>query len=180
MTGMSVVLFLSVTIAWSAQDLEVQIEWNGGRGELVPIGALAEPTAGTGEVVFYEDFESGGEDWEIEHNVWQVGKSKVVPPSPGSGGNCAGTVLNEDYPWDTDSRLISPPVTLPTVAGDERIELRYWQWYAYSYSNDVGYVQVARGDSDQWDTLTNPTGTRSPEVIKCTSDWSLVADSPFV
>jgi hypothetical protein len=171
------VLLLGAGMAWAGQDVEMQIEWNGSLGTLTVQGVLADPAGGNVGVLFYEDFESGGKNWDIENDVWEIGRSRIVPPSPVSDGNCAGTILNGNYPWDTDSRLISPPVTLPTVAEDERIELRYWQWYSYygNNNNDAGYVQVSLSDSDQWDTVMNPTGTRTPQTIQCESGWSLVA-----
>ncbi|MFB1490660.1 MULTISPECIES: choice-of-anchor J domain-containing protein [unclassified Thiocapsa] len=60
-------------------------------------------------------------------------------------------MLGGNYPAYTDSRLISPQISLPSVSGDERILLRFWQQLSYS-SYDYAYVQVSFYDPDtaQW------------------------------
>ena len=49
-----------------------------------------------------------------------------------------------------DSRLISPVVELPTVSGDERVELRYWHWNSHSWS-DGGHIEVSRWNGTAWE-----------------------------
>ncbi|MGD9159533.1 MAG: PASTA domain-containing protein, partial [Desulfobacteraceae bacterium] len=107
-------------------------------------------------VVFQEDFETGGPDWQISNGVWEVGTPTSGPGNAFTGTQCAGTVLGGNYPNNTYSRLISPIVILPIVSGDEEIHLRFWQYfsiYAYdvSYSQDRGYVQISTYDEvDGW------------------------------
>ena len=74
-----------------------------------------------------ETFESGWGDWYAENGVWQVGTPTSGPEQAYEGTSCAATGLWGNYPVYTDSRLISPEVTLPTVSGAERVQLRFWQ-----------------------------------------------------
>ncbi|MBI5115223.1 choice-of-anchor J domain-containing protein [Candidatus Poribacteria bacterium] len=84
--------------------------------------------------VFVEDFESGWNGWHADNGVWEVGSPSYCVSSAHSGTNCAATVLNGNYPSDTDSRLISPTIQLPKVTGKREIRLYYWQ--AGSYANN--------------------------------------------
>ena len=61
------------------------------------------------EVAFSEDFEFGIGDWTVEQGVWEAGTPTAGPSECYSGFDCAGTVLDGNYPGYTDSRLISPP-----------------------------------------------------------------------
>ena len=72
-----------------------------------------------------EDLEGGWGDWYAENGVWQILAISGAP----SGTNMATTGA---YPTQTDSRLISPTFTLPTSAGAERLELRFWQSFTYN------------------------------------------------
>jgi len=58
------------------------------------------------------------------------------------GTPCSGTNLGGNYPSDTDSRLISPAIELPSVVGDEEIILSFWQWFSYD-ACDQGQVQIS-------------------------------------
>ena len=82
------------------------------------------------EVIFNEDFESGWGDWWADEGVWQIGTPTAGPDSCHGGEQCAGTDLDGDYPGNTDSRLITPSITLPDVSGDEEIHLRFWHWFS--------------------------------------------------
>ncbi len=73
-----------------------------------------------------EGFEAGWHGWTTDNGVWEVGEPTSGPGSAYAGTSVAATVLNGSYPGGTDSRLISPIVSLPTVQGDERVELRFW------------------------------------------------------
>ncbi len=76
-------------------------------------------------------FETGWGDWYADRGVWQVGAPTAGPGGCYAGTQCAGTVLDGNYPSYTDSRLISPTITLENVSGAEEIHLRFWQWFAY-------------------------------------------------
>ncbi len=89
-----------------------------------------------------ENFETGGPDWTIDKGVWEVGTPTAGPGSCYTGTQCAGTVLTGNYPTYADSRLISAPLPLPGVSGDEALHLRFWEWFNYTDNgttwNDVG------------------------------------------
>jgi hypothetical protein len=73
------------------------------------------------------------------------------------------------YGGDTDSRLISPPVTLAAVSGQEKVYLRFWEWFAYG-TWDAGYIEIS-----VWDTATGTWSawTTVDEGITDTSQiWS--------
>ena len=114
---------------------------------LVSLAARAEVVG----VVFQEDFEAGWADWSADNGVWQVGTPTAGPSACQGGAQCAGTVLDGNYPGDTDSRLISPSIQLPAVNTGEEIQLRFWQWFSYATANvadcDAGYVQVSVQDA---------------------------------
>ena len=59
---------------------------------------------------FTGDFESGWDDWGAGRGVWEVGTPTVRPPACYTGDYCAGTVLDGNYPSDTDSRIATPPI----------------------------------------------------------------------
>ena len=99
------------------------------------------------ETIFSEDWEYGSGDWDITNGVWQVGAPTAGPGSAHGGSQCAGTVLDGNYPRYTDSRLISPLIRLPEVSGDEELRLRFWHWFSYSSGDyDHGYVQIQEYD----------------------------------
>jgi hypothetical protein len=112
--------------------------------------------------VYFEDFESGGADWTIENEIWEIGSPTTGPGSCHSGSQCAATVLDGNYPQYTNSRLISPPTTLPTVSAEEGVYLRFWQWFLYS--DDHGAVELSVFDPatqtwSDWQNLANVDGT---------------------
>ena len=97
-----------------------------------------------------EDFEVGWGDWSTDHGVWQVGEPTSGPAAAHSGTAVAATILNGNYPAQTDSRLISPAFEVPIVAGNEQILIRYWQWFQYAdYSGEL-QVSYKYGNADAW------------------------------
>ena len=111
-------------------------------------------------------------DWDISNGVWQVGAPTAGPVGAHGGSQCAGTVLDGNYPRYTNSRLISPSIRLPEVSGDEEIHLRFRHWFSFA-SGDVGYVQISVYDEvtaewSAWDYISVPISgysagwTRSP------------------
>ena len=109
-----------------------------------------------------EGFEGNTDNWYAESGVWQIGTPTVNPAGAYEGDNVATTVLDGNYDGNTDSRLISPEVTLPTLTDpDERLQLRYQQWYSYS-DNDRGHVQIQTWNGatwDAWQTLATPANS---------------------
>ncbi len=109
---------------------------------------------------FTGDFEDGWGDWSAETGVWQVGvpEVNVGPGVCRAGFQCAGTILDGVYDEFLDSRLVSPALWLPDMAGDEGNALRFWHWFSYS-TGDLGYVQISVYDSvTGWSNWTNIGG----------------------
>ena len=134
------------------------------------LGAVQPAKIFAQEPIFWEDFEQPDPEWQIENGVWEIGVPTAGPGSAHEGSAVAGTVLGGNYPYNTDSRLISPAIDLSTVSGDERLELRYWQWFAYNYSGDLGRLQISVWNGSGWDNwvdLSNPAATYS-------SNWAPV------
>ncbi len=98
-------------------------------------------------VVQNGDFEDGWTSWSADNGVWQIGTPTAGPGGCIEGSQCAGTVLDGNYPPDTDSRLISYHVVLPAVTGYEEIHLRFMNWFSYFDSIDWGQVQVQVWDA---------------------------------
>jgi len=132
-------------------------------------GIAAHPV--NAQVLFYENFESGWGDWWADNGVWEIGTPTAGPVDCPSPTNCAGTVLAGSYPTNTDSRLISPSITLSNVSGDEEIHLRFWQWFSYS-SGDAGYVQISVYDEglEEWSAWV----TIGNSIVNVSPVWSLM------
>ena len=62
------------------------------------------------EVIFQNDFEAGWGMWWADMGIWEVGTPTAGPASCHGGDQCAGTVLDGNYPYHTDSRFISPSI----------------------------------------------------------------------
>ena len=109
------------------------------------------------DTYFSEDWEYGQGDWDIDNGVWEVGTPTSGPGAVHSGSQCAGTVLGDNYPNTTDSRLISPSFTLGTISGDEELRLRFWHWF--SYRDDSGYIQISVYDDttgwSEWESISS-------------------------
>ena len=127
-----------------------------------------------------ESFELGIGNWYADNGVWQVGTPGAGPDTCHSGNQCAGTVLNGDYPFDTNSRFISPTILLPAVSGADEIHLRFWHWFSYSdvISNtlggpayDAGLMEISVYDEDShiWSNFSSI----STPVRNASSDWTL-------
>jgi hypothetical protein len=92
-----------------------------------------------------EDFESGWGGWIADMGNWQVGTPTSGPGGAHGGTNCAGMILSGNYPYEPDSRLISPEILLPQVQGADEVVLRFWDCWWYE-SADAGYVQISEYD----------------------------------
>jgi len=109
---------------------------------------------GLSQTVFSEDWESGIGSWFADNGVWEVGVPTVGPSSTHSGINCAGTVLNGNYPNNANTRLISPSITLPIPSGGETIQLKFWQWFIIENNLDQGVLQISE-NSGAWETISS-------------------------
>ena len=127
-----------------------------------------------------ENFELGIGNWYADNGVWQVGTPGAGPDNCHSGNQCAGTVLNGDYPFDTKSRFISPTIILPAVTGADEIHLRFWHWFSYSdyISNtlggpafDGGWMQISVYNEDEqtWSDFA----MTSTAVSSTSTEWTL-------
>ncbi|MBK9336196.1 MAG: hypothetical protein IPM98_06270 [Lewinellaceae bacterium] len=83
--------------------------------------------------VFIETFETGGAGWTISGigNAWEIGTPMYAygPSSAYEQTNCAGTNLTGYYPNNANTRLVSPTIPLPTLNGNEKIKLGFYQWF---------------------------------------------------
>jgi hypothetical protein len=117
---------------------------------------------------FNGDFENGWNGWSTDRGVWQVGTPQAGPGAAFGGTGAVGTHLDGSYPPDTDSRLVSPTVSLPHADGDEEVHLRFRQWFSNG-GCDTGYIQISSyddllGEWSAWATV----GTS----IADSSSWS--------
>jgi bacillopeptidase F (M6 metalloprotease family) len=114
-----------------------------------------------------EDFADGTRGWYASHGVWEIGRPTAGPGVAYSDSFCAGTVLDGNYPAGSDSRLITPKVTLPGVA----TMLRFVHWHSLANA-DSGFVEIST-DGDLWTRISTPfTGTGSvwsPYIIDLAS-----------
>ncbi len=118
------------------------------------------------EVIFEEDFESGwGDYWSASNGIWEIGIPTAGPELSYSGSKCAGTILDSNYASHTDSRLVSPSLTLPAVDPTEEIKLCFMNWFSYS-SYDYGYIQISLYDENNnlwsdWESIKEYGGSGS-------------------
>ena len=113
----------------------------------------------TNTAPYSDDFENGLGNWWADNGTWQVGEPQSGPNACYSGSQCAATVLDGNYP-NTNSDLVSPSVTLPTIAADQEIHLRLWHWFSfasdpYGRGIDSGQVQIQEQTAPGvWSTAT--------------------------
>ena len=93
-----------------------------------------------------EGFEFGTRGWYPSRGAWQVGIPESGPGVAYEGTMCAGTVLDGNYPNHTDSRLITPEMTLPGFS-----QLRFYQWFSLS-SGDTATVEISV-NGGEWQPL---------------------------
>ena len=117
-------------------------------------------TLSPNRLVRFEGFTA--EDWQgwsADNGVWEVGKPTLGPGKTIDGLQCAGTILDGNYPEWRGSGLISPSITLPQVASGQEITLGFLQWFSYAGSNGYSegpsngrvYVSVWNDTKKTWD-----------------------------
>ena len=115
---------------------------------------------GAGDEYTY-DFESGIGAWWAHNGSWEAGTPTSGPNGAYSGVVAAGTVLDGNYP-NTDSRLVSPSIVLPSIGAGEEIQLRFWHWFSIA-SYDNGRVQISEQTSpgvwSDWTDLSSYGGS---------------------
>jgi len=157
--------------------IQVPVTQTHNLGDIVELCAWFRDAAGNisarvcDAIIYGVDWESGLGFWSADNGVWQIGTPSVVgPPGCFNGTQCAGTVLDNNYPPGTDSRLISPGLRLPAVSASTEIHLRFNQWFAFG-SGDWGQVQVS-----VWDAASSTWGAWIDEgalVENFSGGWSL-------
>jgi bacillopeptidase F (M6 metalloprotease family) len=119
------------------------------------------------------DFECGWFDWSASNGVWEVGVPTAGLCACYSGTQCAGTVLGGSYPTSTDSLLISPSFTVPTI-GNALLSFRHWY---NMHSSDYGKVQISVHDAvtgwSSWSDLTAP-------ITGVSGGWTKHPDIPLI
>jgi hypothetical protein len=93
-----------------------------------------------------EDFEAGLGGWWVDRGVWEIGTPDAGPGAAHSGLQCAGTVLDGNYPADANTRLISPEVFL-----DGGPELFFWHWFRFEVG-DEGRVEISV-NGENWQSV---------------------------
>jgi hypothetical protein len=142
---------------WYIDDLEL---WRG-------VPTLVQP----------ESFELGLGDWTTDGGLWQIGLPTSGPGAAHDGQLLAATVLDGNYPRETDSNLISPEFTVPNLPPGQLVQLHFWQWY--SYSNDFGRVYIRHKDASA-QTWTD-TLLATPAMPSSSSNWAPISTdlSPY-
>jgi bacillopeptidase F (M6 metalloprotease family) len=109
----------------------------------------------TGTPVFNnpEGFEFGLGDWTEDNGTWQVGKPTSGPGAAYDGTNCAATVLGGNYDNSVDSRLISPPFTVPPA--NQSPLVRFWHWFSTQLGADIGVVEIKPVGSNTWTAISS-------------------------
>jgi VWFA-related protein len=155
--------FLSVRPAWGQAQDEIQVE----KGQLLEAQApeygytRMEGETPSLNILFEESFEEGLEDWSIQ-GEWDAGRPDTGPgrrPDGEQGSRrFAGTALSGNYANGTESRLVSPPVALPTGRESSRIVLRVWEWFEIESGHDSGVVEVSTDGGETWEALSYRSG----------------------
>ena len=121
---------------------------------------------GTPTFLSPEDGELGWKNWYTQNGIWEVGQPTSGPSAAFNGEAVFGTVLDGHYPGHTDSRLVSPPFSLPELPGNspsETLEMHFHHWFNYS-TYDSGTVQIsafepATAQWNDWINLASVNGT---------------------
>ncbi len=97
-----------------------------------------------------ETFAGGWGDWHAERGIWEI------------GNGYAATVLGGNAPDHADSRLISPPFTVPPTNANPRLQFRHN--YNTVEPGDYGFVQI-RPIGGGWTTI-------SPSYFYSSGGWA--------
>jgi hypothetical protein len=128
-----------------------------------------------------QDFELGQGDWFADNGIWEVGTPTSEPSGCYQGTQCAGTILDGQYPF-SNSRLISPPMRLHGGTITDPLLLRFWHWFEWGGATggnpDQGEVQLSVYDevleewSDWFDvstSFTSASGTWTLTLVDLTA-----------
>jgi bacillopeptidase F (M6 metalloprotease family) len=134
----------------------------------------------TSDTLWFEDWESGIGSWFASNGVWEVGVPTVGPTSTHSGQNCAGTILQGNYPNSANTRLTSPQISLPALSSGEVLKLRFWHWYRMhnSYLNyDYGFIEISVDNGNTWQRVSGNYDEYSEAWTQAYIDISAYANS---
>ena len=141
--------------AYSGQTVQVAFRFVSSNDSRVDPGWYiddVELVTGAVEFNIPEGFEGGLGDWYPERGTWQIGVPTSGPGSAFSGDNVAGTILDDNYGTNVDSRLASPPFVVPGAS--EAPRLRFWHWYDTLSTLASGVVEIKEEDGD-WIALSS-------------------------
>ena len=107
------------------------------------------------EILFSETFENNSNNWIIDTkngSAWEIGQPIAVNVSSKSSITCAATLLNESYYPNSDSRLITPQISLDSIAYNQEVFLYFYQYYKFGDGHDLGQVKLQYYDnfSGEW------------------------------
>ncbi len=90
-------------------------------------------SVGNDSGVFSTDFENDTENtfWSTDNGVWEIGPPTSGPGIAYIGKNVAATILHQNYPDHTSSRLTTPSIQLPEIAPGEELQLGFWHWFDF-------------------------------------------------
>ncbi len=130
------------------------------------------PDMAFNQMVSFENFTSADwQGWSADNGLWTVGTPTSGPGTALQGTNCA---FAASYPTYTDSRLISPAVTLPALGASQSIVFGFWQWFQLGGSNQFGQytpfgdVEVSTWNGTTWSGWTQLSG----DVTANSNGWS--------
>ena len=104
---------------------------------------------------YTQGFESHALGWILD-GCWQWGEAvEGFDPVPYEGIGLVGTALGENYPYNSDDWLITPPIdlrdeTLPAAT------LRFHQWYNIENNYDNVYIYVTNDYGETWNLVAGP------------------------
>lgn len=126
--------------------------------------------AQTRDTLWHEDFEDANwiDRWSVSAGTWQVGVPTSGPDSAYSGLQCAATILDGNYPRNSNSRLeriqsfIVPPAS-------QNPRLRFWHWFSINCAS--GYVQIKIGVGN-WQTISIYPGSSGGYYNFLSGGWT--------
>jgi len=139
---------------FAGQSVQIAFHFTSGSGGGTAAGWYVDDVeVVTDEPVFNnpEGFESGLGDWSVDSGTWEIGKPTAGPSHAHGGTNCAASVLSGKYGPNVDSRLISPPFSVPSNSP----ALRFWHWYNFpTVSDALGYVEISTDAGGSWQQVS--------------------------
>lgn len=128
-----------------------------------------------GTLLFFDDFQSGVEDWVIERlragDWWQ----RRVKPTPESAGNMAWWCGDETigmYPPNLNDVLTLKGTCAAGIDLSKAFEadVLFSTWYNMS-EGDMGYVEISDDDGATWDILGTLNGTSGNDTPTWKTVW---------